>query len=834
MKTTLTLLIFFTIFSINTFAQNPPDAVLEGHTDIIDRIKFSSDGRTLATGSRDGTIRLWDIKASRHLHTLEGHESSIRSIEFSPDGNTFASSGSKTIILWDVDTGRHLRTLEGHTDSVNVVAFGLEGRTLASTSNDDTIRLWSVDTGRHLHTLIPDTPVRRIAISPDGRILVGWGWNRFRGGGIHLWNTETGKHLNYIVPREINSVVFSPDGKILASASAGETIILSDIETGRHLHTLKGHLNEISGMMFSPDGRTLASISRDDTTRLWDVDTGRHLHTLEHTLEGGFIPSSNIIFSPDGNTLISKSGIAPFHLWDVEMGELRGTLKGYPRGVLSPDGSTFVNYFGGDIRLWKLPDTHVGITPDIVVSPIIGEQLSINVSIFGGENIAAYEVNVLYDATALRYVSSINGDYLPSGAFFVPPVVSKYVGHNNNNAVKLGATSLTGVSNGDGTLATVTFEVVNVKESVINTFDVILTDSTGAVLPHWINYQTKVTEPSQLTSPAVVNLTPASVMSSAIGEKMDFKINITEGQSITDYQMTLQYDRKALQFSLVTWSDYFNGYYSQYSFDASGLTLHTTSRGGAVNGAGTLATVTFEVIAVKPSTISISGHLVAPNGVRYIPTFENAKVILPTLGDVNRDGTVNILDLVLVGSSFGRRVRNDGNPADVNEDGLVNVVDLVIVAGAIGGTAAPSLHPQVLAAFTTSDVQQWLSQAQHAELNDAISQRGIRFLEQLLDALIPKETALLANYPNPFNPETWIPYQLAKDADVTLTIYAVNGHVVRRLALGHQPAGMYQNRSRAAYWDGRNAFGETVASGAYFYTLTAGDFTATRKMIIVK
>ncbi|MDE0010798.1 MAG: T9SS type A sorting domain-containing protein [Candidatus Poribacteria bacterium] len=100
--------------------------------------------------------------------------------------------------------------------------------------------------------------------------------------------------------------------------------------------------------------------------------------------------------------------------------------------------------------------------------------------------------------------------------------------------------------------------------------------------------------------------------------------------------------------------------------------------------------------------------------------------------------------------------------------------------------------------------------------------------------MLPKETALLANYPNPFNPETWIPYHLSKDADVTLHIYAVNGTLVRTLSLGHQPAGMYQSRSRAVYWDGRNAFGEPVASGVYFYTLTAGDFTATQKMLIRK
>ena len=121
-------------------------------------------------------------------------------------------------------------------------------------------------------------------------------------------------------------------------------------------------------------------------------------------------------------------------------------------------------------------------------------------------------------------------------------------------------------------------------------------------------------------------------------------------------------------------------------------------------------------------------------------------------------------------------------------------------------------------------------------------QRQIHRISRILP-VVPVKTVLLPNYPNPFNPETWIPYQLSKDADVTLTIYAVNGQVVRRLALGHQPAGMYQSRSRAAYWDGKNAFREPVASGVYFYTLstestrdsvTAGDFTATRKMLIRK
>ena len=198
--------------------------------------------------------------------------------------------------------------------------------------------------------------------------------------------------------------------------------------------------------------------------------------------------------------------------------------------------------------------------------------------------------------------------------------------------------------------------------------------------------------------------------------------------------------------------------------------------------------------------------------------------------DVNDDGVVNIQDLVLVASHLGETGQN---AADVNGDSVVDIRDLVKVAGALGNVAAaPALHPQALAMFTATDVQKWLSEAQSLNLTDIASQRGIRFLEQLVTTLIPKQTALLPNYPNPFNPETWLPYQLAQPADVTLTIYAVNGQVVRELALGHQPAGTYQTKSRAAYWNGRNAVGERIASGIYFYTLTAGDFTATRRMLI--
>ena len=745
---------------------------LEGHTDGVNSISFSPDGSIIVSGSLDNTIRLWNADTGEHIRTIEGHTASVISVTFSlPDGNTIASSSvDNTIRFWNTNDGEHIRTIEGHSGVVNSIDYSPDGNTIASGSSDNALRLWNANTGGHLHTITEHTgAINSVAFSPDEKTVASASADNT----IRFWDVNTGTHIRTLRGHtgSVNSVSFSPDGSIIASGSEDKTIRLWDANTGIHLRALSEHTDVVLSVSFSPDGALIASASADRSVRLWDANTGIHLRALPaytgypervafspdsktiatgskyyiirlwdantgeyiRTLRGHRDDVYSIAFSPDGKIIATGSRDKTIHLWDANTDKRYPTLSGHTDHVtsvlFSPDSKIIATGSrDGTVLLWEhtlIPPKYVVVylSPYSIQFPPVGEHFTLSLKITDGKNVAGYQAKVNFDSTALRYVGSANGDYLPADASFTPPVV-------DGSSVTLAASSPTGVSMGNGTLATITYEVVAIKDPFGFAGETAIEDNTSAT---------------------------------------------TADEIVLDFE--------------------------------------------------------------RGSRIHLSDVLLTDSaGESTVPQTLSALITIPTKlpEDVNGDGVINIADLTLVASNFSKQ---GANIADVNGDHVVNIADLVLVAAAIGNVdaAAPALWNVNLDEMPTlSMVEKWLQEARQLNLADPEFLRGIIVLENLLKTLTPKKTALLANYPNPFNPETWIPYQLATSANVRIGIYTADGKLIRTLDLGLQSVGMYHQRSQAAYWDGRNAQGEPVASGVYFYTFSAGKFSATRKMLILK
>ena len=791
----------------------------------------------------------------------ESYQDRIRGLIFDTDGDTIYSGNSHTIFSQDVDTGNILRTFEhkidfkiasttsrlfpfAFTDEIGVIQVGLSYNA-SKQKNVPVLWKWNPNMENPPPPKISELEgaeysLQALAISADGSTVAGLCFVKDQlKQYLYLWNAGDGRYIgNLEFPDSFGTspININSDGSIVAVGGYKSMIHLYDTRTLKKLKTLNYYSTnavEQTTLIFSPDNRTLASSYQDGTIHLWEWEAEDN--NLLRTLETDGEEVSSLAFNRDGNVLASGLAEGPVIVWDTTTGERIRTLRGHLRsgvhlafspadeGILASVNET------GEVLLWDYINSPE--PPPLQIESQRRVQLIYFVPTDEDEDPNMLtKFDELIRSVQHFYAQQMDSNGLGRKTFkFETDENGKakvHVVHAKNDLAyyygrdhEIDDRKILNELSESSDLA--------IDESSRNVYFVALQTWVGKLnrelqLDDLCGWQiNKDLEGKDVSSGGLVAVpfegkgncfygveTAAHELGHAFGLTHDFRNG--------DYIMSYGDNEHRFSESAANWLDV-SSFFNENPTGANNKT---------------------QIKEKRHEERILKFEVKDADGIHQVRLLTEAKKVPPGFSSDDWEGT-----------------------APVNKSSLT---DWKPIAGSTAVTVEFNLDDALEGLGWKHNGAQWV----HASDQSTLSNAKMKWKEVIrqdvtiqvidengnitknnfcigisLDCLgfapantagIPAETSLLPNYPNPFNPETWLPYQLAKPADVTLTLYDIQGRVVRRLDFGHQRAGIYHSRSRAAHWDGRNAHGESVASGVYFYTLTAGDFTATRKLLIRK
>ena len=406
--------------------------VMRGHENWVTSIAFSPDGQMLLSGGDDKTVRLWDLRQANAKPTIFNHSDRVWSVAFSRDGHTIASGGQdKTVNLWDLrKPDAKPVILSGHTDLVRSLVFSVDGQMLASGSDDKTIILWNLRQPDAAPTILRghEEPVTSVALSPDGQALASSSSDNT----IRLWSLpqpETPPTTLFSQSRPVRSVAFSPDGQMLASGGDDKTIRLWDLrQPGTKPIELVRHLDPVNSVAFSPDGRSLAAGSDDNTVSLFELGTPSAAPPILKQKDA----VSSLAFNPDASTLASGSASRfwkqhDVYLWSLHQSEAKpislsiSKSSGIHSVAFSPDGQMLAtsaeseNKTEGGVQLWNL--NQPGSKPTVINARGYGMAFSPDGHMLAAAGYKQIQVWNLRQLESKPLVLEGHADYVTSVAF---------------------------------------------------------------------------------------------------------------------------------------------------------------------------------------------------------------------------------------------------------------------------------------------------------------------------------------------------------------------------------------------------------------------------------